>query len=127
MEIKHQTLAGCDQQIDITLTQEDLAPHFESAYKKAAKTIKIDGFRQGKIPIAMVKKLYASSIQHDALQEIAEESFRNALIEKNIIPIGTPEMTDMQFKPGTPFSFTIKYEVRPSIELKQYKQFKYVI
>ncbi|MSP64289.1 MAG: trigger factor [Ignavibacteria bacterium] len=124
MEIKHQTLTGCDQQIDITLTQEDLAPHFESAYKKAAKTIKIDGFRQGKVPIAMVKKLYASSIQHDALQEIADESFRNALIEKNIIPIGTPEMTDMQFKPGTPFSFIIKYEVRPSIELKQYKQLK---
>ena len=85
-----------------------LVPHFEAAYKKAAPSIEIKGFRKGKVPIALIKKYYGESVEADALDDIANESFKKTIDEKKIQPIGTPTMVDMKYKTGEPFSFTIK-------------------
>ena len=121
MEVSFKTVTECDQEIAISLTPEELVPHFEAAYKKAAPSIEIKGFRKGKVPIALIKKYYGESVEADALDDIANESFKKTIDEKKIQPIGTPTMVDMKYKRGEPFSFTIKYEVKPSITLKEYK------
>ena len=121
MEVSFKTVTECDQEIAISLSPEELAPHFEAAYKKAAPSIEIKGFRKGKVPIPLIKKYYGESVEADALDDIANESFKKTIEEKKIQPIGTPTMVDMKYKRGEPFSFTIKYEVKPSITLKEYK------
>ena len=120
VETAFKTITDCDQEVAISLSPEELAPHFEQAYKKAAPSIEIKGFRKGKVPIALIKKYYGESVENDALDDIANESFKKTIEERNIQPIGTPTMTDMKYKRGEPFSFTIKYEVKPSISLKEY-------
>ncbi len=121
MEVSFKTVTECDQEIAISLSPEELVPHFEAAYKKAAPSIEIKGFRKGKVPIALIKKYDGDSVEADALDDIANESFKKTIEEKKIQPIGTPTMVDMKYKRGEPFSFTIKYEVKPSITLKEYK------
>jgi len=121
VEVSFKSLTDCDQEVAISMTPEELAPHFEAAYKKAAPSIEIKGFRKGKVPIALIKKYYGETVEADALDDIANETFKKSIEEKNIQPIGTPTMTDMKYKRGEPFSFTIKYEVKPSITLKEYK------
>ncbi|HTY09465.1 MAG TPA: trigger factor [Bacteroidota bacterium] len=121
MEVSLKTVTECDQEIAISLSPEELAPHFEAAYKKAAPSIEIKGFRKGKVPISLIKKYYGESVEADALDDIANESFKKTIEEKKIQPIGTPTIVDMKYKRGEPFSFTIKYEVKPSITLKDYK------
>ena len=121
MEVSFKTVTECDQEIAISLSPEELMPHFEAAYKKAAPSIEIKGFRKGKVPIALIKKYYGESVEADALDDIANESFKKTIEEKKIQPIGTPTLVDMKYKRGEPFSFTIKYEVKPSITLREYK------
>ncbi|MGA9408455.1 MAG: trigger factor [Bacteroidota bacterium] len=121
MEVSFKTVTECDQEIAISLSPEELAPHFEAAYKKAAPSIEIKGFRKGRVPIPLIKKYYGESVEADALDDIANESFKKTIEEKKIQPIGTPTIVDMKYKRGEPFSFTIKYEVKPSITLKEYK------
>ncbi len=121
MEVSFKTVTECDQEIAISLSPEELVPHFEAAYKKVAPTVEIKGFRKGKVPLSLIKKFYGESVEADALDDIANESFKKTIEEKNIQPIGTPTMVDMKYKRGEPFSFTIKYEVKPSITLKEYK------
>ena len=121
MEVSFKTVTECDQEIAISLSPEELIPHFEAAYKKVAPTVEIKGFRKGKVPLSLIKKFYGESVEADALDEIANESFKKTIEEKKIQPIGTPTMVDMKYKRGEPFSFTIKYEVKPSITLKEYR------
>ena len=120
METSFKTLSDCDQEVAISLSPEELTPHFEAAYKKAAPSIEIKGFRKGKVPIPLIKKYFGESVEADALDDIANETFKKTIEEKNIQPIGAPTMVDMKYKRGEPFSFTIKYEVKPSITLKEY-------
>jgi trigger factor len=121
LEVTINTLSAVQREADFWLSDSDLQPHFEKAYKKHAPKIEIKGFRKGKVPMPMIKKMYGGAIEQEALDEIANESFRATMEERSIEPIGRPALVDMDFKRGEHFRFKIKYEVKPTIELKQYK------
>lgn len=121
MEVTINTISDVQREAEIFLTAEELQPHFERAYKKVAPQIEVRGFRKGKVPLEMIKKLYGEAIEQDALDDIANDSFRSAMEEKHIEPLGQPAMVNMDFQRGQHFRFTIQYEVKPTFELKPYK------
>ncbi len=121
MEVTINNVTDCDREVEISLSLEELVPYFEAAYKKAAPSIEIKGFRKGKVPMSLIKRMYGDSIEYDALDDIANDSFKKTMEERNIQPIGTPNLVDMKYKRGEPFTFKIKYEVKPDFELKDYK------
>jgi trigger factor len=106
---------------EITATPEDLAPHFNKAYLEYRKKIEIRGFRKGKAPIDIVKKLYGDLIENDSLNEIATEFYRQAVKENDLKPIGEPTLVDMDYKHGESFRCKIQFDVRPQITIKEYK------
>ena len=110
-----------EKELHVTLSQEELQPHFEKAYKREQAKIEIKGFRKGKAPLEMVKRIYGEAIEYEALDDIANEVFRTILHERDIFPIGEPSLTDIKFKRNEPLTFSIKYEIQPQIELKEYK------
>jgi trigger factor len=118
------TLSDVQQEADILLTHDELVPYFETAYAKYRPKVELRGFRKGKVPMPMIKKLYGEAIEREALDDIADEFYRKAMQEHNIQPLGRPEMVDMDFQRGQHFSFRIKYDVRPPIALKEYRGLK---
>jgi len=122
LEISFNTLSEVQQEVEIQLTGEELQPHFEEAYEKFRPKVELKGFRKGKVPLAMIKKIYGETIEHDALDSLAGEFYRKVMRERNIQPIGQPSLVDMDFKRGGHLRFKIQYEVRPAIELKKYKR-----
>jgi trigger factor len=85
------------------------------------KKIEIRGFRKGKAPIDIIKKLYGDLIENDSLNEIATEFYRQAVKEKELKPIGEPTLVDMDYKHGESFRCKIQFDVRPQIIVKEYK------
>jgi trigger factor len=109
------------QEAEIQLTSTELQPWFDKAYVKYRAKAELKGFRKGKAPMEIIKKLYGEAIEHEALDDIANEVYHSAMEERNIHPLGRPSMTDMDFKRGEHFKFKITYEVKPVVELKTYK------
>jgi trigger factor len=110
-----------EKEVEIKLTPEELLPHFDKAYNEYRKKVEIPGFRKGKVPLGMIKNIYGEAIEYDALEKIANDMFHDFTEEKNIKPVGTPSLVDMNYKRGEFAAFKIKYEVIPEFELKQYK------
>lgn len=121
MDVTITPLSEVEQEAEITLSVEDLQPQFEEAYKKFRPKVELKGFRKGKVPIEMVKKMYGEAIEQDFLDTIASDTFRTVMEDRKIQPIGKPALVDMDYKRKEQFRFKIKYEVKPPIELKQYK------
>jgi trigger factor len=107
-----------EREMDVTMSVEELAPHFEKAYKEAIPHLEIKGFRKGKVPMPMVKKMFGSSIEYQAVEDITNDVFRKEIETRNISPLGSPTINKIDFKPGTPLTFKVKYEVKPEFELK---------
>jgi trigger factor len=117
-------VSDVQQEAEIEVTNEELQPHFEKAYEKYRPKLELKGFRKGKVPLPMVKRLYGEAIERDSLDSIADDLYQKAMQEKDIHPLGKASLVDMDFKRGESFRFKIKYEVRPSITLQKYKGLK---
>jgi trigger factor len=121
VEVTVESLSDVLRTAEITATPEELAPHFNKAYLEYRKKIEIRGFRKGKAPIDIVKKLYGELIENDSLNEIASEFYRQAVKEKELKPIGEPLLIDLDYKHGEHFRCKIQYDVRPQITVQDYK------
>lgn len=120
MEVSINNVNDCVREMTVTMSQEELAPHFEKAYKEAAPALEIKGFRKGKVPMHMIKKMFGAGIEYQAVEEITNDVFRKEIETRNLNPLGTPSINKIDFKPGTPLTFMITFEVRPEFELKDY-------
>jgi trigger factor len=121
LDVTINTLSEVQQEADIKVTPEELQPHFEEAYAKYRPKVEIRGFRKGRVPMHMIKRLYGELIEHEAVENIANDLFQNVMEERNIRPLGQPSMVDMDFKRGKYLHFRVKYDVKPQITLQEYK------
>ena len=121
MEVTINNVNDCVREMTVTMSQVELTPHFETAYKEAAPALEIKGFRKGKVPMHMIKKMFGPSIEYQKVEEITNDVFKTEVESRNLNPIGTPQINKIDFKPGTPLTFAVTFEVRPEFELKDYK------
>lgn len=121
MEVKVNEVSTGIHEVEVELTYDEIKPEIEEAYQEEKKAISIDGFRKGKAPMHLVKKLYGEAIEYKASEKIAQKKFWDVADEKGLKPISAPQLIDIDFVPSEKLSFKIKYEVKPKLELKGYK------
>ena len=121
MEKKVNVIAEAENELEVTLTYDEIKPEIEEAYKKERKKISIDGFRKGKAPIHVIKKLYGDAIEYQAAESISNKKFWDIVEADELNPISTPKLVDIDFVRGEKLSFKVQYEVKPTLGLKDYK------
>ncbi len=121
MEVKVNEVSAGINEIEVVLTYDEIKPEIEEAYQEEKKAIVIDGFRKGKAPMHMIKKLYGEAIEYKASEKIAQKKFWDVAEEKQLKPISAPQLIDLDFVPSEKLSFKIKYEIKPKLDLKDYK------
>ncbi|MEK7263102.1 MAG: trigger factor [Bacteroidota bacterium] len=121
MELSIQSPTQVTREISVTLTAEEIQPYFEKAYVREAKKIEMPGFRKGKVPLAMVKKMHAEEIEYRELDDIANEYYKKIITENNLHPVGEPVLADIKFNRGESFKFQINAEVLPEFTLSELK------
>jgi len=107
--------------IEVDVPQDELAPHFETAFRSYQKTLKLEGFRKGKVPLALVKKLYGDSIKSHALDEVVQSVFREVREKEDLRPVAPATLEDVSYDDETGLHFKASVEVLPEIELKKYE------
>src|ERR1019366_1777067 len=108
------------RELEIKVDEAELQEAFDEAYKTMRPRLSLPGFRPGKAPIGLVKKLHGDAIEGDALEKLAQDKFREAAEEYKIDPLGAPVMTDLHRHAGEGAHFRIMYEIAPIIEMKDF-------
>jgi len=120
LEIKVNQISDSLQEVEVNLEYSEITSEIEEAYLEERKNIEIDGFRKGKVPIPMLKKLYGEAIEYKASEKIASKKFWEVVDKENLKPISTPQLTDIDFVRGSKLFFKIQYEIKPKLDLKNY-------
>lgn len=121
MEVALSNITDIEKEIQIQVTAKELVPHFEDAYKREQSKLEVRGFRKGKAPLDLIKRIYGESIEYDALSQIASDFYRKYAEEEHLEPLGEPVLADINYKRGEELTFKIKFEVKPKFELGNYK------
>jgi len=123
VDVNVKNLSEVSRELEITAMPGDLLPHFDKAYRDYQPKLEIKGFRKGKAPLDLVKKMYGDVIEQESLENIASELYRQAVQEQTLQPIGDPVLVDMNYTRNERFWFKIRYDIRPTIQLKEYTGF----
>ena len=109
------------KEIKIIVNNDEFQQNYEKKLKKLAKTVKLEGFRKGRVPVALIKKRFGKSIKAEVTEELLEKTSDSYLKDLTYIMVTRPEMDDFKQEKDGSFYYTIKFEHVPEFELKDYK------
>ena len=110
-------LSPVEVEIEITVPAEDVGAAIEGALARLAREARIRGFRKGRAPRSVVKRMYGKAVLGDLRAELVSEHYVAALTEHDLDPVTDPElMNPGELEEGKPFTCSLKVEVGPRLE-----------
>lgn len=116
MQIVETTNEGLKRAYTLTISAKDIEARIDSEVKKIAPQVKMPGFRPGKVPANLIRKMHGESLHNDALNETLRESVNGLIKEKALRPALQPRV-DMAdgYEQGKDAQLTVEVEVLPDI------------
>ncbi|MFN3270175.1 MAG: trigger factor, partial [Candidatus Kapaibacteriota bacterium] len=111
------------RELTIVVPKISFEQELEAEFRNAQQYITLKGFRKGRVPLQLIKKLYGREIENDFISEYATKLFKDATEREKIKFVGKPIFKDLKKDEDT-VSFVFSYDVIPDIELKEYKGLK---
>lgn len=122
MSVQVENLEKNMAKLTIEVSAEELEKALQSAYLKQKKNISIPGFRKGKVPRAMIEKMYGAGVFYeDAANALIPQAYSQAAEESKLDIVSRPEIHVEQIEKGKPFIFTAEVAVKPDVTLGEYK------
>ena len=112
--------------LDIEVPREDVDERLKAAYKSYSKSLNLPGFRKGKVPVSIVKALFGPAILDEVIAKTEEEYYREASQEKGLQPVSQATIEESSFEDGEPLKFKASVDVKPELDIKNYKGLKVV-
>ena len=122
MEIKSNKINGANAEIQATISMDEVNSNLEKIAKELSKTANVQGFRKGKVPVAVVKKQYGEKLVQDAEAEALRTVLSQGLEELSISNeslIGEPNISQFD-KSDDKIEVTVKVAMRPEIDMGDY-------
>lgn len=123
MEKNYIEHSGNERELIITLTEKELQPHFDKAYREIQPNLEIKGFRKGKVPIGVIKQKFGPSVEAEAIEKLLSEEFSKIIREDSLNVVGQPVIKSIDKENGNTKA-SIIFEVVQRIELKDYQGLK---
>ncbi|MEL0028564.1 MAG: trigger factor [Perlucidibaca sp.] len=124
MQVTVETVSSLERRVKVVVPAAKIDQDVSDRVAKAARSIRMDGFRPGKVPLSLVQKRYGESIRQEALGEIIRDSFYEAVTQEKLNPAGFPSIEEVSDKAGEDLAFTAVVEVYPEIALASFADIK---
>ena len=118
MQVSVESTGALQRRMKVELPEEQINEAVESRLQKMTRTAKIKGFRQGKVPLKVVKQHYGSSVRQEVVGELIQSTFYQAISQEKLKPAGMPSIEDTTDEAGKGFVYTASFEVYPEFEVK---------
>ena len=121
MSVQVENLEHNMAKLTINVSAEELEKALDSAYKKQKGQISVPGFRKGKVPRAMIEKMYGAGVFYeDAANILIQQTYPAAIDESGVDIVSRPTVDVVQIEKGKEFIYTAEVAVRPEVTLGKY-------
>ena len=117
MTVTVETLEKLERKITLSVPVTAIQTEVDARLKKLARTVKMDGFRPGKVPMNVVAQRYGYSVQYEVLNDKVGEAFAQAANEAKVRVAGQPRITEKEGAPEGELNFDAIFEVYPDVKL----------
>ena len=122
MEVKMNKIENNVVELEVKVESKKFDAALNKAYKKNVNKFNVQGFRKGKVPMAIVKKFYGVEVLFDdAINFCIDEAYPVALNENNVKPVDYPQIDVIEVGEGKDLVFKAKVTTYPEVKLGEYK------
>jgi len=117
MAVTVETLEKLERKITLTLPVGVIQTEVDSRLRKLARSVKMDGFRPGKVPMNVVTQRYGYSVHYEVMNDKVGEAFATAANEAKLRVAGQPKITESETAPEGQMAFDAVFEVFPEVKI----------
>ncbi|ATG91508.1 trigger factor [Methylomonas koyamae] len=115
MQVSVEKTSELSRKMTVSIPDAVVQEKMETRFKTLARTVKVDGFRPGKVPASMVKKLYGDRVRNEVTGDLIQSTYFEALQQQELNPAGHPLIHPSEKTEG--FEYVAEFEVYPEIAL----------
>ena len=117
MQVSVEAGEGLERKVTVQVPAETVELEVNNRLNSLKNTVRVDGFRPGKVPLKVIKQKYSGTILQEVAGELMQSSFREALTQENLKPAGDPQIQAENLVLGQVMEYTATFEVYPEIAL----------
>ncbi len=119
------SLSATQQEMTLTLEPSEFTPVLEARFKEIQANAQIKGFRKGKVPMELVRRLMGKEVEADTIEFLANKFFSEVAEEKKLKIVGKAHLRHFEYAPDQTLKIYVQYEVQPEFELKPYDDYAF--
>ena len=124
MKVKQLKHDGLSYELEVIVSANDIDSKIDSKLKEVGKTIRMPGFRPGKVPLQILKQRYGKAVLGEVLEAAVNDTSAKALEDKGLRPAMQPKIEVQEFDEGKDLKYKMEVEVFPDFELTDAKKIK---
>ncbi|WP_295449430.1 trigger factor [uncultured Thiodictyon sp.] len=117
MQVSVETGEGLERRMRIELPFEQVRGEVEKRLQKLVRTVKLPGFRPGKVPVTLLRQRFGAHVEQEVLGELVQSSFGTAVAEHSLHLAGAPQIAPELEPAAQHYAFTATFEVMPEVEI----------
>ncbi len=117
MQVSVETTSNIERRMTIGVPAQEIDQAVQKRLQETARTVRLNGFRPGKVPMSVVKRRFGDSVRQEVVGEAMRDNYIKALQEQDVNPAGWPQLEPKTMEEGKDLEFVATFEVLPEIEL----------
>ncbi len=117
MQVSVESTEGLERRMTVELPAEQVNEALEKRLKELARSVRLDGFRPGKVPLSVVRKRYAGQVRAEVFGDLVQSSYFEALTDQNLSPAGEPNIEPIEKPDGEGMGYVAIFEIMPEVTL----------
>ena len=124
MRVSLSNSEGLERKLTIEVPASEVDSTVNERLRETAKSVRLNGFRKGKVPFSLVKKRFGPSIRQEVVGELMNASYIEAIQQEGLRPAGQPKLELTELAEGKDLQFAAVFEVYPEVELPDFSRIK---
>ncbi|MCU0659727.1 MAG: trigger factor [Polyangiaceae bacterium] len=124
MQVNVQQISPVLVEFAVEIPTNDVRRAVDNAYRDLGRTARVKGYRQGKVPLEVLKHVYGNQVTLNVQQKLIDDSLPKALSQKGVQPLATLAISPSKFQPTAAFSYKARFEISPAIDQVIYEGFQ---
>lgn len=115
MEVSLEALGPTARALRVTVPQQRFAEQVENRLRQLSRTLRIKGFRPGKVPVQVVRQYHLPQVYGEVMEKLANDSLREALAAEEVQPVVDPKVTVEEYGEDRPMKYQARFDVYPEL------------
>src|SRR5262245_46217842 len=118
MQVSVESIGALERRIEVQVPAERVEKAVDERLKTLSRTVRLKGFRPGKVPVKVVGQQFGQQVRQEVLGDVVQSSFAEAVTQEHLVPAGGPRIEPISTEQGSDLKYRAVFEIYPQVQLQ---------